>query len=389
MKDCQILFVDDDKDILAMVSQFLSMQGYHIETVDNGLDALGMVKEKEIDIVFTDYKMPEFSGLELLAAIKKYKPETEVIIVTGYGSMESAIKAMKYGSYDYLQKPFKLEHLKLIVDRIIEEKKIKDKTALIRKRVKERHKYEELIGISPKMQEIYELIETLSLDNPMVLLQGESGTGKQLTARIIHRKSDRSDKPFTPVNCGSIAEGFPEDQLQMHVQALVASAKGGTLYLDEIAELSPNLRLKLLQALQPKKVSGVKNAPPAGGEARIIAATSKELEDVIQSGALNRKGLIDLFNGVLIKLPPLRERKEDICLLMNHFLHQTYVKQKKSVIGISPEALDILLAYHWPGNLIQLQSVIERALAMGVADMIKPEDLPSEIRTFDEVSKLA
>jgi DNA-binding NtrC family response regulator len=388
MKDCQILFVDDDKDILAMVSQFLSIQGYRIETVDNGLDALGMVKEKEFDIVFTDYKMPEFSGLELLAAIKKYKPETEVIIVTGYGSMESAIKAMKYGSYDYLQKPFKLEHLKLIVDRIIEEKKIKDKTARIRTRVKERHRYEALIGISPKMQEIYELIETLSLDNPMVLLQGESGTGKQLVARIIHQKSDRSDKPFVPVNCGSIAEGFPEDQLQKHVQALIASAQGGTLYLDEIAELAPNLRLKLLQALQPKKSGSVRNTLPAGAEARIIAATSKELEDVIQSGALHKKGLIDLFNAVLIKMPPLRERKEDICLLMNHFLHQAYAKQKKPVIGISPEALDILLSYHWPGNLIQLQSVIERALAMGVADMIKPEDLPSEIRTFDEVSKL-
>jgi DNA-binding NtrC family response regulator len=348
-----------------------------------------MVKEKQIDIVFTDYKMPEFSGLELLAAIKKYRPETEVIIVTGYGSMESAIKAMKYGSYDYLQKPFKLDHLKLIIDRIIEEKKIKDKTALIRGRAKERHKYAELIGISPRMQEIYELIETLSLDNPMVLLQGESGPGKQLIARTIHNQSDRGDKPFVPVNCGSIGENFPDDELQVHVQGLVASAKGGTLYLDEIAELTPNLRLKLLQTLQPKRTAGVKSPSAAGDEARIIAATSKELEDVIQSGALHKRGLVDLFNAVLIKVPPLRERKEDICLLLNHFLYQAYTRQKKPVIPIAPEALDILLAYHWPGNLIQLQSVIERALAMGVADMIKPEDLPTEIRTFDEVSKLA
>lgn len=394
MKDCQILFVDDDKDILAMVSQYLVMHGYHIDTVDNGIDALGLVKENPVDIVFTDYKMPEFSGLELLAAIKKYKPETEVIIVTGYGSMESAIKAMKYGSYDYLQKPFKLEHLKLIIDRIIEEKKIKDKTQLIRKRTRERHKFEELIGISPKMQEIYELIDTLSIDNPMVLLQGETGTGKELTARIIHKRSDRSKCPFVPLNCGSIGAGFPEDQLDKHVKSLIESAKGGTLYLDEISEMAPNLRLKLFQGIKKtKKTKGPfsKEATKTNLKriAQIIAATNKELEDVIESGSLKGQEMIDLFNAVLIKMPPLRERKEDICLLINHFLHRIYAKYKKKVVAISPETIDILLDYHWPGNLIQLQNVIERAIALEIPDMIRPDDLPSEIRTFNEVSKLS
>jgi DNA-binding NtrC family response regulator len=394
MKDCQILFVDDDKDILAMVSQYLVMHGYHIDTVDNGIDALGLVKENPVDIVFTDYKMPEFSGLELLAAIKKYKPETEVIIVTGYGSMESAIKAMKYGSYDYLQKPFKLEHLKLIIDRIIEEKKIKDKTQLIRKRTRERYKFEELIGISPKMQEIYELIDTLSIDNPMVLLQGETGTGKELTARIIHKRSDRSECPFVPLNCGSIGAGFPEDQLDKHVKSLIESAKGGTLYLDEISEMEPNLRLKLFQGIKKtKKTKGPfsKEATETNLKkiAQIIAATNKELEDVIESGSLKGQEMIDLFNAVLIKMPPLRERKEDICLLINHFLHRIYAKYKKNVVTISPETIDILLDYHWPGNLIQLQNVIERAIALEIPDMIRPDDLPSEIRTFNEVSKLS
>lgn len=394
MKDCQILFVDDDKDILAMVSQYLVMHGYHIDTVDNGIDALGLVKENPVDIVFTDYKMPEFSGLELLAAIKKYKPETEVIIVTGYGSMESAIKAMKYGSYDYLQKPFKLEHLKLIIDRIIEEKKIKDKTQLIRKRTRERHKFEELIGISPKMQEIYELIDTLSIDNPMVLLQGETGTGKELTARIIHKRSDRSECPFVPLNCGSIGAGFPEDQLDIHVKSLIESAKGGTLYLDEISEMAPNLRLKLFQGIKKtKKIKGPfsKEATKTNLKriAQIVAATNKELEDVIESGSLKGQEMIDLFNAVLIKMPPLRERKEDICLLINHFLHRIYAKYKKKVVAISPETIDILLDYHWPGNLIQLQNVIERAIALEIPDMIRPDDLPSEIRTFNEVSKLS
>ncbi len=386
MKNCQILFVDDDKDILAMVSQYLTMHGYQIDTVDNGIEALGLVKENPIEIVFTDYKMPQFSGLELLAAIKKYKPETEVIIVTGYGSMESAIKAMKYGSYDYLQKPFKLEHLKLIIDRIIEEKKIKDKTKLIRKRTRERHRFDDLIGINPKMQELYELIETLGIDDPMVMLQGESGTGKELVARIIHKRSRLSDRPFVPLNCSGIGNGFPEDQLDKHVVSMIESAKGGTLYLDEISEMPSPLRTKLVQSIK-KNHSAEKDAPKPA--ARIIAATSKELEDVIQSGVMQGQGLIDLFNAVLIKLPPLRERKEDIPLLMNHFLHRIYGKHNKPVVAIAPEAFDILLDYHWPGNLIQLQNVIERAIALGVKDMIRPEDLPAEIRTFNEISKLS
>lgn len=390
MKDSQILFVDDDKDILAMVSQYLTMHGYHIDTVDNGIEALGLVKENPFDIVFTDYKMPEFSGLELLAAIKKYKPDTEVIIVTGYGSMESAIKAMKYGSYDYLQKPFKLDHLKLIIDRIIEEKKIKDKTKLIRKRTRERHKFDDLIGINPKMQEIYELIETLNIDNPMVLLQGESGTGKELVARIIHKRSDRSEKPFIPLNCSGIGTGFPEDQLDDYIKSLIKSAQGGTLYLDEISEMDPTLRMKLLSGIKVKaEGDNSEETTLPRSVARVIAATSKELEEVIQSGALQGEGMIDLLNAVLIKVPPLRERKEDICLLMNHFLHRIYAKHKKTVVGIAPEAFDILLNYHWPGNLIQLQNVIERAVALGVTEMIHPEDLPAEILTFDEVSKLS
>ena len=172
MTNCRILFVDDDQDILTMVNQYLEMQGYDITTVNSGMKALDLIKDQEIDVVFTDYKMPEFNGLELLAAIKQYKPEIEVIIVTGYGSMESAIQAMKFGSYDYLQKPFKLDHLKLIIDRIIEEKRVKDKAALIRKRGKERHRFEGLIGISPRMQQIYETIETVCRQDVMVLIQG-------------------------------------------------------------------------------------------------------------------------------------------------------------------------------------------------------------------------
>jgi DNA-binding NtrC family response regulator len=380
MKACRILFVDDDKDILMMVEQYLQMQGYDIATVDSGLKALGMVKDQDFDIIFSDYKMPEFNGLELLAAVKKYKPEIEVIIVTGYGSMESAIQAMKFGSYDYLQKPFKLDHLKLIIDRITEEKKVKDKTSLIRKRGRERHKLAGLVGISARMQQVYELIETVSHQNLMVLIQGESGTGKELTARTIHQLSDQRDNAFVPVNCSGISEGVPEDEVVGHVTGLMQKVHGGTIYLDEIAELSPSLRLSILQALEARQSE-------KSSATRVIAATSKELTDIIASGAV-KKDFLDLLNAMVIRMPPLRERLEDICLLINHFVHQACEKQNRRIIGVSPDALDILICYHWPGNIIQLQNVIERALALGVRDSIQPADLPAEIQTFSTISKM-
>ncbi len=380
MDKYRILFVDDDKDILMMVEQYLNMQGYDITTVNSGLKALDLVKQQDIHIIFTDYKMPEFNGLELLAAVKQYNQEIEVIIVTGYGSMESAVQAMKFGSYDYLQKPFKLDHLKLIIDRIIEEKKIENKAALIRKRAKDRYKYEGLIGISARMQQVYELIDTVVQHSLMVLIQGESGTGKELVARTIHAKSDRSEMPFVPVNCGSITEGVAEADMVEHVTSLMKKVDGGTIYLDEIAELLPSLRLSILQALEAEQAK-------KGLSARVIAATSKELKEVIDSGAL-KKDLFDLLNAVVISMPPLRERREDICLLIHHFIYQICTKQNKRIISMTPEAQDVLMRYHWPGNLIQLQNVIERALALGVEDVITSEELPAEIQTFSEISKL-
>jgi DNA-binding NtrC family response regulator len=380
MDNYHILFVDDDKDILMMVEQYLNMQGYNITTVDSGLRALDFIKQQDVHIVFTDYKMPEFNGLELLAAVKKYNSDIEVIIVTGYGSMESAVQAMKFGSYDYLQKPFKLDHLKLIIDRIVEEKKIENKAALIRKRAKDRYKYEGLIGISARMQQVYELIDTVVQHSLMVLIQGESGTGKELVARTIHAKSDRCDMPFVPVNCGSITEGVPEEDMVAHVTALMKKVDGGTIYLDEIAELQPSLRLGILQALEIEQAN-------KGLSARVVAATSKDLKEVIDSGAL-KKDLFDMLNAVVISMPPLRERREDICLLIHHFIYQICRKQNKRIISMTPEAQDVLMRYHWPGNLIQLQNVIERALALGVDEVITSEELPAEIQTFSEISKL-
>jgi DNA-binding NtrC family response regulator len=383
MTESQILFVDDDKEILAMVDQYLGLQGYTVQTVDNGIDALGIVKETDIDIVFTDYKMPEFNGLELLAAIKKYKPDTEVIIITGYASMESAIQAMKYGSYDYLQKPFKLEHLRLIIDRITEEKKVSQQTQRLRKRSRQRHRYGRLVGLSPRMQAIYDLIDSLAIEDPMVLLQGEPGTGKALVARTIHERSSRRDKPFIPVNCGAVGDSFPGERLKDYVGELIQSAGGGTLYLDEIADVAEDLRLKLLQAF---KAEEMKKESQGKGGVRTIAGTSREVGEIVKSGAL-RRGLINLLNAVLIKLPPLRERKEDLCLLVHSFSHAYLEGGERSPISglhLAPKTLDLMLGYHWPGNLTELKQMVARLYGLGVEGTIYPEHLPAEIRSYAE-----
>ena len=270
----------------------------------------------------------------------------------------------------------------MIVDRIVEEKKIKDKAQLIRKISRERHQYGKMIGLCPKMREIYEVIDTLSIENPMVLIHGESGTGKELTARTIHDNSDRKALPLVVVNCNSLGKKTKtEDEVAAHLSGMLVSVNGGTLYLDEVSSLPSRVRERMMVLLGEAQTD-------AGQRPRLIAGTARELDEVIASGAM-KKDLMDLFSAVFIKLPPLRERKEDIPLLINHFLYTDSPAAKTRIYGITPSALDILLRYHWPGNLIQLQNVIERAFAMGVENAIGPEDLPAEIRTFGTISQMS
>lgn len=387
MKAYEILFVDDDKVILDMAERYLSREGYTVSLANSGLKAMELLKEKNFDIVFTDFKMPEISGIELLSAIKEYRPETEVIIVTGHGTMESAIQAMKIGSYDYLQKPFKLELLKLIIDRIIEEKKLKDENVWLKTRIKERHKYGGLIGISLRVQEIYEIIDRMKNSSPNVFIQGESGTGKELTAHVIHQNSDRQDKPLASITCRTFLNEIPEGELGEHLTQLLKASGGSTLYLDEITDIAPIVQTELVRALKQNKTGSNGEASSAGNDIRIIAATNRDLKESIEHDKVRRE-FLKCVNTVSIKIPPLRERKEDICLLINNFLNKYNSISSKKVYNIAPEALDYLLAYHWPGNVIQLENVIERAFALGVEAIIEVFDLPDEIRTYGEISKL-
>ena len=377
MKDYKILFVDDDKVILDMVERFLTREGYTGIFVNSGLEALERLKEEQFDIVFTDFKMPEVDGIELLSAIKEYHPDTEVIIVTGHGTMEMAIKAMKIGSYDYIQKPFKLAILKLIIDRIIEEKKLKHENVMLKTRVKERHRYEELIGINLRMQEIYEIIDRMKNRSPNVLIQGESGSGKALTAGVIHRSSDRADQPLININCRSDFSDIPDEDISAQLKEMFQTAEGATLYLDEITDIPLAIQDELPRAL--KQMQG------DDYDIRLIAATNKDLRDVIESD-LVRKPFLALVNAVDVNMPPLRDRKEDISLLIHHFLNKFNTSSTKKIYCVSPGALDYLLRYRWPGNVIQLENVIERAFALGAETSIAVDDLPGEIKTFGDIT---
>jgi len=374
MEDFEILFVDDDRDILFIVEKYLARQGYPVTVVDNGIEALGMVREKNFDLVFTDFKMPEFDGLELLAAIKEYRPETEVVIVTGYGTMESAVKAMKFGSYDYIQKPFKLESLKALIDRVVEEKGLhKEPSHRTQQRnTGQRHRYDDLIGMSFKMQEVYQTIDRVSASSLFVLIQGESGTGKELAARVIHKKSHRKNRPFIPVNCGSVDDAISDSRLLDYVNGLFRASDGGTIYLDELTEMALSLQAVFMQMFEEGKI-----------DSRIIAASRMDLDEAVENGRL-RKDFFRLLSDVSIRMPPLRERKDDICLLLNHFLYQFNSRNQAKIGSVSPEAMDILLNYHWPGNVIQLSNVVERAFALGRDGVIDVHDLPPEIQTFGE-----
>jgi DNA-binding NtrC family response regulator len=386
----KILVVDDEAPVRDMIRKGLSqMGGYDVEVAQNGVEAVEKVEKDVFDLVLTDLKMPEMDGLELLKTIKGTRPEVMVILLTAFGSIETAVEAMKIGANDYITKPIDLNELLIHVSKAQKENLLIKENRLLRMEVRKKFEFNNIIGKSKKMQEIFSLIEKVALGNSTVMIYGGSGTGKELVAKAIHYNSPRSDRPFIPFNCGAIPETLVESELFGHTKGaftgaiqlkkgLFEEANGGTLFLDEISTILPSVQVKLLRVLQEKEVMKVGSTERTRIDVRMIAATNENLEENMKKGKF-REDLFYRLHVFPIFLPDLKERKEDIPLLAYHFLDIYSKEAKKEIKGISREAIKLLLEYHWPGNVRELENTIERAVIMTDQDYLTPSDLPRDL----------
>jgi DNA-binding NtrC family response regulator len=391
MDPAKILVVDDERSILVLLKEALSQWGYQVTTVASATEALGILKSELFDALITDIRMPDMSGLELLREVKKQDESIEVVMMTGYPTIASAVQALKEGAYDYLSKPLILDELRHLMSRMMERKFLRGEIHTLRARLGEELTVNELIGTSMPMERVKEIIGKVAVTDSPVLIEGESGTGKELVAAAIHRLSSRAKRPFIPVNCSAIPQDLLESEFFGHVRGAfsgaVADALGlfrgadeGTIFLDEIAELSPALQVKLLRVLQEMQVRPVGSTKAFPVDVRVIAATNRDLERAMTEGSF-RQDLFYRLNVVRVTLPALRERREDIPSLINHFLRRFNKRFHRDVRGVAPEALAALTAYTFPGNVRELENLIERAFAMGAREQIALTDLPSLSKT--------
>ena len=387
----KILVAEDEEITLNNIIDALGEAGYAVYGVKGGIEAAQLVEKDHFDVLITDIKMPGLNGIELLSRIKNENPETEVIIITGFGSVGSAVEAMKKGAYDYITKPFDLDELTLKVKKIHEQKILKKENIAL-KTFYGMNKEVPIIAKSENMKKILVVIEGMKDSDCNVLLTGESGTGKNLIAKIIHSTSKRQNTPFLSINCATLTEDLLSSELFGHEkgaftgavtakQGLVEIADSGTLFLDEIAELSPNLQAKLLKAVEEGEFYRVGGTKPLKVNVRFIAATNQDVKNLLSEGKF-REDLYYRLNIMEINLPPLRERKEDIKPLSMYFLQKHLPKSNKKITGFIEEAMDILMNYSFPGNVRELENIIERAIILEKSPLITPESLPHGIRVL-------
>jgi len=394
-----ILVVDDDADMREWVKEELEHEGFVVDTAAGGRAGVERVKEGGIDVVVSDVKMPDLDGLDLLREIRQVDPCPFVIIVTAFGSIDTAIRAVKLGAYDYITKPFKIDQLLLSIDKALAERSLRSEVVRLREEVSRRDRLDNLIGRSPSMQEIFALIRRIAGSHANMLVTGESGTGKELVARAIHAKSSRKARPFVAVNCAAIPDALLESEIFGYVrgahstanadrQGLFVEANGGTLFLDEIAELPLPLQPKLLRVLQDGEVRPLGMNRALRVDVRVIAATNRDIERQLREGRF-REDLYYRLNVIQIQLPPLRGRPEDILPLADHFLARAAERSGRTVKGWRESAKKVLLAYHWPGNVRELENVVERAVALTEGDLIGPDDLPRSMQERKSQDRLA
>lgn len=382
----KVLAVDDDPEMCRLLSDVLEAEGFTVIATGNSLEALRILKREGFDVIITDLKMKGLKGFDLLEEAKKAIPLTPVIIITAFGTIESAIKAMKMGAYDYITKPFQTDELILTVKKALENRALKREVMRLKKEVETRYHFDRLIGKSSTMQKIYDLIERISDTSITVLLTGESGTGKELIAKAIHYNSPRRERSFIPVNCAAIPDTLLESELfgykkgaftdaRADKKGLFFEANAGTLFLDEITEMPYSLQAKLLRVIQEKEVRPLGDTKPHPIDVRIISASNRDIKFLIHQGQF-REDLYYRLKVIDIELPPLRDRREDIPVLVQHFIQQFSKELGKNISGLSEEAFKPLLNYPWPGNVRELANVIQRAVILCRLEIISPEDLP-------------
>jgi DNA-binding NtrC family response regulator len=387
----KVLVVDDDKVVLRAVSEILQREGYNVLAIDDAVEGLAASKDPSIDVAVLDIKMPNLSGLDLLRAVKQARPEVEVIMMTAFATVETAVEAVKAGAYDYLTKPFEnIDDLSMTVAKAAERKALKDRARVLEEALTARDQFEDLIGQSAQMRAVFKMVETVSYSGATVLVQGESGTGKELVARAIHYRSPRKDKPFVAVNCSALTETLLESELFGHIKGsftgatgnkkgLFEAADGGTIFLDEIGDVPPATQVRLLRVLQEGEVKRVGASDTIRVDVRVIAASNVDLAKAREQGKF-REDLYYRLNVITIQLPPLRDRPEDVPLLAQHFLKMYADKMGKQVSGISAAAMEALTCNRWVGNVRELENVIERAVVLTSNQLIDVDDLPPGFR---------
>jgi DNA-binding NtrC family response regulator len=385
----RILVVDDDLEMCSLLSDVLKGEGFSTAALSDSLEALRLIKKEEFDVIVTDLKMKGLRGFDLLEEAGKSAPLTPVIIITAFGTIESAIQAMKMGAYDYITKPFQIDEIILTVKKALENRWLKKEVVRLKREVERRYHFHHLIGKSPLMQGIYDLIERIRESSGNVLITGKSGTGKELVAKAIHFNSSRKDGPFIAVNCAAIPETLLESELFGYKKGAFTDAKadkkglffeaaGGTVFLDEITEMSPLLQVKLLRVIEEKRIRPLGDIRSYPIDVRLIAASNRNMRDMLYRGGF-REDLYYRLKVIDIEIPPLCQRREDVPLLARHFIDRFAKETRKNVSGLSEETLKILMTYPWPGNVRELENVIQRAVTLCRQEVILPEDLPASL----------
>ena len=385
-----ILIVDDERSMREFLEILLAKQGHQVAAEAGLQEALRRVAEAEWDLVITDLRLGKDSGIEVLSAVKAAWPATEVVMVTAFATTENAVQAMKLGAYDYLLKPFKVDELTLVVEKALEHRALVTENRVLRHRVGAKPRGEALIGASPAIEEVRQLVAKVAPARSTVLVAGESGTGKELVARSIHEQGRHREQPFVAINCGAIPEGLIESELFGHEKGsftgavdskpgLFEVAGAGTIFLDEVGELPPPVQVKLLRALQERKVRRVGGSADVAVNARIVAATNRDLNEEVRAGRF-REDLFYRLNVIQIRMPPLRERREDIPLFLEHYLVRFAAELGRPPARLSPEAARLLGAWSYPGNVRELANVVERAATLCEGDLVEARDLPPALR---------